>query len=512
MDFLGDNVWTISRRTLAQAVHFELGRSDAGCDVLLRFARWLASTIRLFRSDGGFRLDVRRTLVTCVFRTFQAMHVAADPKRISEISDLANQMIGPAGRWWEDGIARESVKHLPDNCKAAYYESILRDISAAPFPDEGSDPSKRLAVAAMAFGGDTARGRRILDALLSTLAAATAKPAWHGYAIGDLAWAVVSWFGGDTARGRRVLDALLAALAAVTADPAKNRYAIAALAGAIAAGFGEHPALGDRALDGMLAALAMAAGNPAKNWKAIDSLAKAVAMGFGGRINVAAAVVEAGQARFLEISQWDPYVTLTGKIDVLVRWTGPDSKAWIPAEPTMQQIDWSVDPYDWGPCVVLVAPREKIRRGLPAEFLHELADARIENLPTNAAMARSSGAAEPASDVDEMQPTAGPTFNESELTLMLTRYESQNRAVPVHVTTTTLLAGWSEYEAGRADRKSMQPRVALLVERKLIVKLDGRPIRFQLTADGMRRIAEYLRNTPVSRRPKKVNPGRHRRR
>jgi hypothetical protein len=187
---------------------------------------------------------------------------------------------------------------------------------------------------------------------------------WH--IIGGLADAIVAgWRGNDQA-----LSCLDAELRIARDKPNVNYATISGVARAIARGWPGD----DRAFASLDAALTIAWDEPEANGSTIWSLAKAIAIGWPGQPNAARCVASVGEVTELNIELWEPWVTLFADEAAIKNWCGERGEKWgLEGDPEFAIIAIpAVSGENGEQKVILIAPRERIRRGLEPNALHQI--------------------------------------------------------------------------------------------------------------------------------------------
>jgi len=212
---------------------------------------------------------------------------------------------------------------------------------------------------AIRFARDPVALKALTDALQKVLV----DPVNNGDAIESLSTAIVAGFTADHV----ALKALIDALNNVFLEPAKNVDAIKSLLKAFVNGFKGDPIASKALTD----AYANVVASPLTNGDAIRWLSYGIAYGFAGSLNVAAMLCRTDEFERINSNgeAWQSWVVLVG---TQVQLEDNFLKFWgLPADPPiMQLLDGWADPYTQVPRrAVVVAPREKIRRGLPASEL-----------------------------------------------------------------------------------------------------------------------------------------------
>jgi hypothetical protein len=207
---------------------------------------------------------------------------------------------------------------------------------------------------------------RALASLDAALTIARDLPEENFHTIGGLA--------GTMARGwpedERAFTSVDVALRIAREQPKKNSDSICALAGAMVIGWPGN----DQAFAALHAALTIARDHPMGDSSTIRVLANAMATGWPGRPNAAQCIATAGEVEQLDdIAQWYPWVTLFANEAAIKDWCGERGEKWgLEGDPEFAIVPIPALIGENGkPKAILIAPRERIRRGLdPALLSH----------------------------------------------------------------------------------------------------------------------------------------------
>jgi len=312
MDFLGDYVWTIDRSALVQAVCFELGRLPNAGSRLMRFVRWTCKQLDSFEEGQVTNFQIRKTLVTRVFRTFQALQGPHTAEQIAEIETCAHRLIPATDLWWNTDLASFDIQCLPASCKAEYSEEFLRALEEAsrnPKENWGRFVYLTLGIASGLLI-DAKQKDRAFAALSAALKAATEdrKEDWSTVEI--LARGIVSGFATEVTWKKQAFGALSVALD--IAIKHSNSIEVSDLTDAIVSGFATDAELKKPALDALCGALDIAS----KRSMIIDSLCGAIASGFAGDAELKTQALDALLA-VLELSSKHP-ISIYNLCDAIV--------------------------------------------------------------------------------------------------------------------------------------------------------------------------------------------------
>ncbi len=204
---------------------------------------------------------------------------------------------------------------------------------------------------------------RAITSVATALAIARNKPKTNTSTIEHLASAMASGW----PRNDRAIASLDAALAIARNRPKTNTSAIEHLASAMASGWPGN----DRAFASLDAALMIAREKPTENRRVIQALAKALTSGWPGQPKAACGVTAAGEVKQLNIEQWRPWVTVFADEAAIKNWCGEGGEKWgLEGDPEFAIVPIPAMPGENGkPKAILIAPRERIRRGLDPELL-----------------------------------------------------------------------------------------------------------------------------------------------
>jgi hypothetical protein len=227
--------------------------------------------------------------------------------------------------------------------------------------------------AATEFTYDAPLRESAREILANTLKRASQDSRKTWFAICFSAESVAACFAEDEPLKRSARDALVGMLAKKAMKPRQNWGAVGSFTRALGSCFADDLELKRLALDALKNALLGTATDYKFAKLVARSVSRALASGFTPTIDIAAFLVGNGQAQHLCIEEWREWVTLHG-VEHLLRqsflacWNLPNGPAVI------RVLDEIVDPdhLNRPRRALIFAPREGIRRGLPAVVLHEI--------------------------------------------------------------------------------------------------------------------------------------------
>jgi hypothetical protein len=317
--------------------------------------------------------------------------------------------------------------------------------------------------AATEFTYDTALRESAREILANTLKRASQDSHKTWFAICFSAESVAACFAEDEPLKRSARDALLGMLAKEAMKPRQNWGAVGSFARALGSCFADDLELKSLALDALKKALLGTATDHKFAKLVARGVARALASGFTPTIDIAAFLVGNGQARHLCIKEWRQCVTLHGTEQLLRQ---SFLACWdLPNGPTVIRVlDEIVDPdHPNRPRrALIVAPREGIRRGLPAAVLHDIIQVerqrvqpptlrmKLDDVPTNPVIHLTNGF--------DVSPVA-VSVNQDQLTILTKLIAAASANPRVGLRASELLG------ASRNDNASTRVRDALDVDR-----------------------------------------------
>jgi hypothetical protein len=223
-----------------------------------------------------------------------------------------------------------------------------------------------------------AAGRTVgtgMDAVRNVLSlfldASVEEPAGFAWLTCEIARSVSTGFAGDAELTEKAAKALSLAADAFAVNGHENADAVKLVAFAIITAFPSDAQLMGKALDGLTALLKKADQDPLAETSATKAISNAIARHFPGNLCAAAALDgKWGSVQTQEPDRWNEYLVFRGDFNGLVKWAGILGETWGlgSAKPIiLETIRRAGDPEV--AMSVLVAPREKIRRGLSAGIL-----------------------------------------------------------------------------------------------------------------------------------------------
>jgi len=227
------------------------------------------------------------------------------------------------------------------------------------------------------FEGDPALMQRAQDVFSATWDAAYENPTENSFNIWLLERTIASDPSADTELKKCARNALWSTFEAVSRQPKifGSGSALSHLATSITADSAADAMMRQRVLNGLIGALqAEIVEEEVTGWGNISTLLETLVSCFPGNLRVASAVIYATYRDKLICDQWKPFVVLYGWWEPLCQWAGPRGDNWglTESEQIIERIRLRDSDNANSIKAVLVAPREKIRRGLSAELLSKV--------------------------------------------------------------------------------------------------------------------------------------------